>query len=59
MFSFGGKESQMLTSMFSSSLLSAPRGLTSGRVSKFPAAFLPGEECQRKSGAVLNQFKNA
>lgn len=42
-----------------SNLLAAPRRLTPGRVCKFPPAFLPGEECQRKSGAILNQFRNA
>lgn len=51
--------SQTLTSMFISKFLSVPRRLTPGKVCKFPAAFLPGEECQRKSGAILNQFKNA
>lgn len=42
-----------------SNLLAAPRRLTPGRVCIFPPAFLPGEECQRKSGAILNQFRNA
>lgn len=42
-----------------SNLLTAPRRLTPGRVCIFPPAFLPGEECQRKSGAILNQFRNA
>lgn len=45
--------------MLISNLLAAPRRLTPGRVCKFPPAFLPGEECQRKSGAILNQFRNA
>ncbi len=45
--------------MLNSNLLPAPCRLTSGKVCKFPSAFLPGEECQRKSGAILNQFKNA
>lgn len=40
-------------------LISAPCRLTSGKVFKFPSVFLPGEECQRKSGAILNQFENA
>lgn len=42
-----------------SNLLASPRRFTPGRVCKFPPAFLPGEECQRKSGAILNQFRNA
>lgn len=45
--------------MLISNLLAAPRRFTPGRVCKFPPAFLPGEECQRKSGAILNQFRNA
>lgn len=51
--------SETLTSLLISNLLPAARGLTSGKVCKFPSAFLPGEECQRKYGAILNHFKNA
>lgn len=50
---------QTLTSMLISNLLPAACRLTSGKVCKFPSAFLPGEECQRKYGAILNHFKNA